>query len=140
MNKIMLTGRLVKDAEMSFLPGTGIPKITFTLAVDRAYQKDKANKKTDFIACEQIGKHTEKLAQYLTKGKMIGVEGELNIDQYEKDGQKRSFTKVKVDKLEFLGGGSKETYPDLTGGINKYSSPDPTGKFKEVLMDEDLPF
>ena len=140
MNKILLTGRLVKDAEMSFLPGTGMPKITFTMAIDRAYQKDKNNKKVDFIPCEQIGKHVEKLAQYLTKGKMIGVEGELNIDQYEKDGQKKSFTKVKVDKLEFLGGGSKETYPDLTGGINKYSSPDPTGSFKEVLMEDDLPF
>ena len=103
MNKILLTGRLVKDAEMSFLPGTGMPKITFTIAVDRAYQKDKANKKVDFIPCEQIGKHVEKLAQYLTKGKMIGVEGELNIDQYEKDGAKQSFTKVKVDRLEFLG-------------------------------------
>ena len=140
MNKIMLTGRLVKDAEMSFLPGTGMPKVTFTVAVDRAYQKDKNNKKVDFIPAEMIGKHTEKLAQYLTKGKMIGVEGELNIDQYEKDGQKKSFTKVKVDKLEFLGGGSKETYPDLTGGINKYSPPDPTGKFKEVLDDDELPF
>ena len=140
MNKIMLTGRLVKDAEMSFLPGTGMPKITFTIAVDRAYQKDKNNKKVDFIPCEQIGKHTEKLAQYLTKGKMIGVEGELNIDQYEKDGAKKSFTKVKVDKLEFLGGGSKETYPNLVGGTNKYTSLDPTGKFKEVLDDDDLPF
>ena len=127
MNKILLTGRLVKDAEMSFLPGTGMPKITFTIAVDRAYQKDKTNKKVDFIACEQIGKHTEKLAQYLTKGKMIGVEGELNIDQYEKNGEKKSFTKVKVDRLEFLGGGKQEDH-------------DPTGKFKEVEIDDDLPF
>ena len=140
MNKILLTGRLVKDAEMSFLPGTGMPKVTFTVATDRAYQKDKNNKKVDFIPAEMIGKHTEKLAQYLTKGKMIGVEGELNIDQYEKDGQKKSFTKVKVDKLEFLGGGAKETFPDLTGGTNKYTSLDPTGKFKEVLDDDDLPF
>ena len=127
MNKILLTGRLVKDAEMSFLPGTGMPKITFTLAIDRAYQKDKNNKKVDFIPCEQIGKHVEKLAQYLTKGKMIGIEGELNIDQFEKDGQKKSFTKVKVDRLEFLGGSKQEDH-------------DPTGKFKEVLDDDDLPF
>ena len=127
LNKIMLTGRLVKDAEMSFLPGTGMPKITFTIAVDRAYQKDKNNKKVDFIPCEQIGKHVEKLAQYLTKGKMIGIEGELNIDQFEKDGQKKSFTKVKVDRLEFLGGSKQEEH-------------DPTGKFKEVLDDDDLPF
>ena len=127
MNKILLTGRLVKDAEMSFLPGTGMPKITFTMAIDRAYQKDKNNKKVDFIPCEQIGKHVEKLAQYLTKGKMIGIEGELNIDQFEKDGQKKSFTKVKVDRLEFLGGSKQEEH-------------DPTGKFKEVLDDDDLPF
>ena len=55
LNKILLTGRLVKDAEMSFLPGTGMPKITFTIAIDRAYQKDKNHKKVDFIACEHIG-------------------------------------------------------------------------------------
>ena len=127
MNNILLTGRLVKDAEMSFLPGTGMPKITFTLAIDRAYQKDKNNTKVDFIPAEMSGKHVEKLAQYRTKGKMIGLEGELNIDQYEKDGAKKSFTKVKVDRLEFLGGGKQEEH-------------DPTGKFKEVLDDDDLPF
>ena len=127
MNKIMLTGRLVKDAEMSFLPGTGMPKITFTMAIDRAYQKDKNNKKVDFIPAEMIGKHVEKLSQYLTKGKMVLTIGELNIDQYEKDGAKKSFTKVKVDRLEFLGGGKQEDH-------------DPTGKFKEVLDDDDLPF
>ena len=127
MNKIMLTGRLVKDAEMSFLPGTGMPKVTFTVATDRAYQKDKNNKKVDFIPAEMIGKHVEKLSQYLTKGKMVLTIGELNIDQYEKDGQKKSFTKVKVDRLEFLGGGKQEDN-------------DPTGKFKEVLDDDELPF
>ena len=126
MNVINLTGRLTKDAELSFLPGTGTPKVTFTLAVDRNYQKDKNNKKVDFIPMEMIGSHTEKLAQYLTKGKMIGIVGELHIDQYEKDGQKKSFTKVKVDRLEFLGGGKQEY--------------DPKGRFEEVLDDDMLPF
>ena len=126
-NQVLLTGRLTKDAELSFLPGTGMPKVTFTLAVDRNYQKDKNNKKVDFIPAEMIGKHVEKLSQYLTKGKMVLTIGELNIDQYEKDGQKKSFTKVKVDRLEFLGGGKQEEH-------------DPTGKFKEVLDDDDLPF
>lgn len=125
MNLISLTGRVVRDCELSFLPGTGTPKITFTVVVDRAYQKDKNNKKVDFIPMEMIGSHTEKLAQYITKGKMIGIVGELHIDQYEKDGQKKSFTKVKVDRLEFLGGGKAEgTAPP---------------KFDPVL-DDDLPF
>ena len=126
-NQVLLTGRLTKDAELSFLPGTGMPKVVFTLAVDRNYQKDKNNKKVDFIPAEMIGKHVEKLSQYLTKGKMVLTIGELNIDQYEKDGAKKSFTKVKVDRLEFLGGGKQEDH-------------DPTGKFKEVLDDDELPF
>ena len=126
-NQVLLTGRLTKDAELSFLPGTGMPKVTFTLAVDRNYQKDKNNKKVDFIPAEMIGKHVEKLSQYLTKGKMVLTIGELNIDQYEKDGAKKSFTKVKVDRLEFLGGSKQEDH-------------DPTGKFKEVLDDDELPF
>ena len=112
MNKIILTGRTTKNAELSYLPSVGTPKISFSLAVERNYQKDKNNKKVDFINCEMLGKHTENLSQYVTKGKAILVEGELNIEQYEKDGEKRSYTKVKVDKLEFLSSGSNEQRED----------------------------
>ena len=61
----------------------------------------------------------------MTKGKQVAVEGELNIDQYEKDGQKKSFTKVKVDRVEFVGGGRQEnTLP------NQF----------EAIDDDELPF
>ena len=102
MNKVVLTGRIVRDAELGFIGATGTPKMSFSIAVERNYQKDKNNKKVDFIPCEMIGQHTEKLCQYVNKGKAILVEGELNIEQYEKNGEKRSYTKVKVDRLEFL--------------------------------------
>ena len=109
MNKIILTGRLTRDAELGFIGATGIPKITFSLAVERNYQKKNAeNKKVDFINCEMLGQHTEKLCQYVNKGKAILVEGELNIEQYEKNGEKRSYTKVKVDRLEFLSSNNNE--------------------------------
>lgn len=127
MNKIILVGRTTKDAELGFIAVTGTPKMAFTLAVERNYQKDKNNKKVDFINMEMIGKHTENLCQYVTKGKQILVEGELNIDNYEKDGEKRSFTKVKVDRLEFLGGATTEK---KTEELN----------FQEVDVDEDIPF
>ena len=132
MNKIILTGRTTKDAELGFIAVTGTPKMTFTLAVERNYQKDKNNKKVDFINCEMIGKHTENLCQYVTKGKQILVEGELNIDNYEKDGEKRSFTKVKVDRLEFLGGATteKKTNTDTLEFTD----------FQEVDNEEDIPF
>ena len=132
MNKIIISGRLVRDAELSYIASAATPKISFTLAVERNYQKDKNNKKVDFINCEMIGKHTENLCQYVTKGKQILVEGELNIDNYEKDGEKRSFTKVKVDRLEFLSGATteKKTNADTIEFTD----------FQEVNDDEDIPF
>ena len=126
MNRIVLVGRLVRDCEPSVLPGTGTGKITFPLAVDRAYQKDKNNKKVDFIPVEMIGNHTTKLAQYMTKGKQVAIEGELNIDVYEKNGEKKSFTKVKADRVEFVGGGKAETNT-LPNGF-------------EAIDDDELPF
>lgn len=132
MNRVILTGRLVRDAELSYIASTSTPKMSFSMAVERAYQKDKNNKKVDFINCEQLGKHIENLCQYVTKGKAILVEGELNIDNYEKDGEKRSFTKVKVDRLEFLSNAAteKKTNTDTLEFTD----------FQEVNDDEDIPF
>ena len=127
MNKILLSGRLTKEADLGYISSTGTPKATFTLAVDRAYQKKGADKKTDFINCEMIGKHTENLCQYLTKGKALMVEGELNIDSYEKDGERRSFTKVKVDRVEFQ------------ANTGRFEEATVNGQFQELATD-DIPF
>ena len=132
MNKVVLTGRLVRDSELSYIASTSTPKMSFSIAVERNYQKDKNNKKVDFINCEQLGKHVENLCQYVTKGKQILVEGELNIDNYEKDGEKRSFTKVKVDRLEFLGGATTEK--KANADTLEFTD------FQEVNDDEDIPF
>ena len=132
MNKVILVGRVVRDSELSYIASTATPKISFTLAVERNYQKDKNNKKVDFINCEMIGKHTENLCQYVTKGKQILVEGELNIDNYEKDGEKRSFTKVKVDRLEFLSGNNNTENKSNTNTLE-------FTEFQEVDNDE-IPF
>ena len=131
MNKVIISGYVVRDAELNYI-GEGVPKMSFCLGVNRSYQKDKDNKKSDFINFELFGKRAENLCQYITKGKQILVEGELNIDNYEKDGEKRSFTKVKVDRLEFLGGATteKKTNADTLEFTD----------FQEVDNDEDIPF
>ena len=130
MNKVILSGRVTRDAELSYIPNAGVPKLSFGLAVERNYQKDKNNKKVDFISCEMIGQHTEKLCQYVTKGKAVLVEGELNIDTYTKDDERRSFTKVKVDRLEFL----------ASNNNNENKTNANTLDFQEVGNDEDIPF
>ena len=132
MNKVVLTGRTTRDAELGFIGTTGTPKMSFTLAVERAYQKDKNNKKVDFINCEMLGQHTEKLCQYVNKGKAILVEGELNIEQYEKNGEKRSYTKVKVDRLEFLSGNNNNENKSNANALE-------FTEFQEVDNDE-IPF
>ncbi|MGL5718805.1 MAG: single-stranded DNA-binding protein [Paraclostridium sp.] len=133
MNKCMLSGRLTKDAELSYIASTNTPKIVFTIAVDRNYQKDKNNKKSDFINCEMLGKGAEALNQYLTKGKPIMVEGELNIDQYQdQEGNKKSFTKIKVDRVEFQQG-SKEGNQASNNNNNSNDNFEP-------IDDGDIPF
>ncbi len=49
MNHVVLIGRLTKDPELRYIPGTGTPVATFTLAIDREYTKKDGTKETDFI-------------------------------------------------------------------------------------------
>lgn len=129
MNLVIQSGRLTKDAELSYIASTQTPKLAFTLAVERNYQKDKNNKKVDFINYEMLGKGAESLATYLTKGKKILINGEMNIDQYQKNGENKSFTKVKVDRIEFIDGNKQENN-------NSYSKEQ---EFQPV-EDDDIPF
>lgn len=139
-NQVTLVGRVVRDSEPGFIPGSGTPKMTYTLAVERSFQKDKNNKKCDFIPCEAVGKHTENLAQYVTKGKLVLVEGELNIDNYEKDGEKRSYTKVKVDRLVFIPTGKSEGQNNqtFTPSFEPPAGLDPNGF--QAIDDDEIPF
>ncbi|HFL3113463.1 TPA: single-stranded DNA-binding protein, partial [Clostridioides difficile] len=59
-------------------------------------------KETDFIPVEVMGKLAEVCANNLTKGRLIGVEGSIRINSYEKEGEKRTYTKVHANKIKFL--------------------------------------
>ena len=98
-NSILLTGRITKDLELKQAGQTN--KCDFTLAVDREYAKE-GQQKTDFINITVFGKTAENLCKYQSKGSKILVLGTLNIDQYQKDGENRTFTKVIANKIEFL--------------------------------------
>ena len=98
-NSILLTGRITKDLELK--QAGQVSKVTFTLAVDREYAKE-GQQKTDFINITVFGKTAENLCKYQSKGSKILVLGTLNIDQYQKDGENRTFTKVIANKIEFL--------------------------------------
>lgn len=115
MNNLNLVGRLTKEAELSYIPGSGVPVLKFYVAVERKYQADKQNKKVDFIPCEFIGKQCEKMAQYLIKGSMVNVIGELHLDKYKtKEGKDATFTKMHVDNLRILDFNNKDKKQEFT--------------------------
>ena len=127
MNNISIVGRIVREPELTFLKGSGTAKLTFTVAVDRSYQKDKENKKTDFIPCEILGKRAESLSNYVTKGQLVSVTGELHIENYQKDGQWKTFVTVQVNNFGFLGGNKKEESPKIMPQF-------------QAIDDDELPF
>ena len=103
-NLVILTGRLTKDPELKY-GASGTAYCKFTLAVNRMKKDDPA----DFIFCSAFGKTAELIAEYVKKGNNLGVQGRLQQDTYEKDGQKISKTGVTVDKIEFLEGNKTES-------------------------------
>ena len=144
MNRVVLIGRLTRDPELKFTPGAGTAVATLTLAVDRRIKKE-GQAEADFINCVAFGKTAEIMAQYLSKGRLIGVSGSIRTGSYEaKDGTKRYTTDVYIDEFQFLekGNGSR---PAMAGSNSDYSAPSGFGADSydtdmTPIDDGDIPF
>lgn len=103
MNKIHLIGRLTKDPELTFAPGTGTAVTKFVLAVNRPQFDKSKPQEADFIPCVCFGKRAEAIANYVQKGHLFGCSGRLQINKYvDKEGLNRWSTDVVVEDFEFL--------------------------------------
>jgi len=112
LNKVLLMGNLTRDPEVKYTPkGTAVCDLG--LAINDSYKaQDGTIKETvTYVDIEVWGRTAENCKQYLTKGRPIFVEGQLKLDQWEQDGQKKSKLKVRADRVQFLGGG-----PGRSGG------------------------
>jgi len=104
-NKIILIGRLVRDPELRYTP-SGEAVANFTLAVDRYFSREN---ETDFIRIVVWRKQAENCAQYLAKGRLVAIEGRLQIRSYEdKQGAKRQAVEVVANSVVFLGNGGQQ--------------------------------
>ena len=102
MNKLILTGRLTKDPEVKAI-GDNNMVAKFTIAVNRNYKDKDGNRPADFIPCEAFGKTAEFVSNYITKARLVEVDGEMRVDQYQNEaGENRSFTKCHVNTLNAL--------------------------------------
>ena len=102
LNHITIMGRLVRDPELR-RTGSGVAVTNFCVAVDRDYvAKDSGEGKTDFINCFAWRGTGEFIAKYFTKGRMIVVDGRLEMrDWTDKDGNKRTSAEINVDNAYF---------------------------------------
>ncbi len=101
INKIILTGRLVQDPELKQTSG-GINYSSFTLAVDRNYKNQEGEVDTDFIDIITWRKQAERCEEYLSKGRLIGIEGSLRINKQKSKDRTYINPEIKADRVEFL--------------------------------------
>ncbi|MCL1816520.1 MAG: single-stranded DNA-binding protein [Clostridiales bacterium] len=139
LNRIVLIGRLTRDPELRYTQ-SGIPVTSFALAVDRNFKNAQGERETDFINIVVWRQQAENCAQYLSKGKLAAVDGNLQIRSYTgNDGIKRTVAEVVADSVRFLS--PKE-------GASSYAAPAPPkepapfniDQEEEMLGDDDLPF
>ena len=134
LNHVVLIGRLTKDLgadERSFgYIANGQARANVSIAVNRSRKNgeqwiDEAN----YFDVTIWGKTAENLKPYLTKGKMIAVDGYLKQDRWEKDGQKMSKVSIVANNVQLIGGRNEGSQP--TGGAPTFTqisnSPVPSG-------------
>jgi len=128
---------------------TGAPVASFSLAVDRPFKDQSGNRATDFIDIVTWRKLAEQVSQYATKGRLVAVEGQLQIRSYEaKDGGgKRKVAEVVADAVRFLDSkraqngaadGQPEAHGDGASDDSEQHGAEPVGA--GAAGDEDVPF
>jgi len=136
LNRIILIGRLVRDPELRYTEnGTAVAR--FTLAVDRPFTNQDGKRDADFIDVVAWRKLAETCANNLTKGRLVAVEGRLQIRSYDdSQGVRRKAAEVIPDNVRFLdrpkNNNSSRSKGDTGGqGLNETDV---------SFSDEDIPF
>jgi single-strand DNA-binding protein len=117
VNKVLLIGNLGRDAETKFTP-SGAPVTRFSVATTRSWKDQQSNEwKEETNWTNVVLWRQENLANYLTKGKQVYVEGRLQTRSYDdKDGKKVYTTEVVADEVILLGGRGEGAGGGFEGG------------------------
>ena len=138
MNKVILIGRVVRDADTRYSQGANTTCIArYTLAVDRKF-KQEGQPNADFINCIAFGKLGEFAEKYLRQGIKIAVTGRIQTGSYKnKDGNTVYTTDVVVEEQEFC---ESKSSNQSHGNDRPQASSDGFMSIPDNLEDEGLPF
>ena len=125
-NKVLIMGNLTRDPELKQTPSSqSVAQIG--IAMNRKFKDREGNmrEETTFVDCEAWGRTAEVMAQYLSKGKPVFVEGRLKLDQWQdKDGGNRSKLKVVIESFQFIDSkGGQSSTPPATAAAAPPSAP-----------------
>lgn len=133
--RLVLVGRLGRDPEMRYTPD-GTPVTSFSVATDRRWTdaSGQQQERTVWFRVTAWRRLAETCNQYLTKGRLVLIEGELNEPKpYQaRDGEWRASLDVTANAVKFLGGRSEGGAPGLDEG--------PGVGVADGLGEEDIPF
>ena len=133
LNKVILIGRLVRDPEPRYTT-SGVAVTKFTLAVDRPYTNKQGEKEVDFIDIVTWQKLAEICANNLGKGRLVAVEGRMQIRSYDDNqGIRRKAVEVIVENVRFLDRAKDQNGVSTATGSAGFAS--------EInFSDDDVPF
>src|SRR3990167_2505330 len=103
LNKVFIMGNLTRDPELKTLP-SGSLVANFGIATNRVWKNQQGEKQEEvqFHNIVVFGRQAEIVKQYLTKGRMVMIEGRLRTNNWEaKDGTKRSRTEIIAEQIQF---------------------------------------
>jgi single-strand DNA-binding protein len=154
VNKVILVGRLGRDAETKFTP-SGAAMTKFSVATNRRWKDQQSGEwKEETDWANVVLWRQENVATYLTKGKQVYVEGRLQTRSYDdKDGKKQYMTEVVADDVILLGGsgdaagaggGPRDEFSQAPSGprgaSGRGAQPKPADDFGQGITDDDVPF
>jgi single-strand DNA-binding protein len=146
VNHVVLIGRLTRDAELKYITG-GQAVCNFSIAVNRSKKNgDQWEDEANFFDIVIWGKQGEALNQYLKKGKMVAVDGELRQDRWQQDGQNRSKVVIITSYIQLLGGGGsgggdrQNNNNSSSGGNSQESQSYSSSPGKDDGFTDDIPF
>ncbi len=145
MNKVILMGRLTKEPELSYTPTNNTALCRFTLAVDRRFVSQGAERQADFIPVVSWRKTAEFCSKYFSKGQKVAIVGSIQTRSWDdNDGKKHYSTEVVADEAYFAESKrAQENYSERKNSDVKPQAGDQTGEEFEMPDDFDndgLPF
>jgi single-strand DNA-binding protein len=123
-NQVILIGNLTRDVELRHTPSNQTVA-NIGMAMNRQYQTKDGERREEvtFVDCEAWGRQAEVMAQYLSKGRPVMIQGRLKLDTWQdKEGGNRSKLKVVVENFQFLGSREGGGTAGASGGGGKYQS------------------